>query len=29
VTVRNAAHLPSLERADEVNALMLAFLPER
>jgi len=29
VTVRNAAHLPSLERADEVNALLLAFLDDR
>jgi len=26
VTVANAAHLPSLERADEVNALLLSFL---
>jgi 3-oxoadipate enol-lactonase len=26
VTVADAAHLPSLERADEVNALLLAFL---
>lgn len=26
VTIRNAAHLPSLERADEVNALLLEFL---
>ena len=29
VTVSGAAHLPSLERADEVNALLLAFLRER
>ena len=30
VTVSGAAHLPSLERADEVNALLLAFLsPQR
>ncbi len=28
VTIRNAAHLPSLERADEVNALLLAFLDD-
>lgn len=28
VTVRHAAHLPSLERADEVNALLLAFLSD-
>lgn len=28
VTVSEAAHLPSLERADEVNALLLAFLRE-
>ena len=28
VTVPGAAHLPSLERADEVNALLLAFLRE-
>ena len=28
VTVSGAAHLPSLERADEVNALLLAFLHE-
>ncbi len=28
VTVSGAAHLPSLERADEVNALLLAFLSE-
>ncbi len=28
VTVPNAAHLPSLERADEVNLLLLAFLGE-
>jgi pimeloyl-ACP methyl ester carboxylesterase len=26
VSVRNAAHLPSLERPEEVNALLLAFL---
>ena len=26
VTVRNAAHLPSLERAEEANALLLDFL---
>jgi pimeloyl-ACP methyl ester carboxylesterase len=25
-TIRRAAHLPSLERPDEVNALLLAFL---
>jgi pimeloyl-ACP methyl ester carboxylesterase len=29
VTVRNAAHLPSLERTDEVNALLLAFFSDR
>ena len=29
VTVSGAAHLPSLERADEVNTLLLAFLRER
>jgi pimeloyl-ACP methyl ester carboxylesterase len=29
VTVRNAAHLPSLERADEINTLLLAFLNDR
>jgi pimeloyl-ACP methyl ester carboxylesterase len=29
VTVRNAAHLPSLERTDEVNTLLLAFLSDR
>lgn len=28
VTVAEAAHLPSLERADEVNSLLLAFLGE-
>src|SRR5438094_293284 len=28
VTVADAAHLPSLERADEVNALLLGFLEE-
>ena len=28
VTVANAAHLPSLERAGEVNSLLLAFLGE-
>ena len=28
VTLSEAAHLPSLERADEVNALLLAFLRE-
>lgn len=28
VTIRNAAHLPSLERADEVNALLLGFLQD-
>ena len=28
VTVSGAAHLPSLERADEVNALLLEFLRE-
>jgi 3-oxoadipate enol-lactonase len=28
VTVRNAAHLPSLECADEVNALLLSFLSD-
>ncbi len=28
VTVANTAHLPSLERADEVNTLLLAFLEE-
>jgi len=28
VTIADAAHLPSLERADEVNALVLAFLEE-
>jgi 3-oxoadipate enol-lactonase len=28
VTVPGAAHLPSLERAEEVNALLLAFLEE-
>jgi pimeloyl-ACP methyl ester carboxylesterase len=26
VTVSGAAHLPSLEQADEINALLLAFL---
>jgi pimeloyl-ACP methyl ester carboxylesterase len=29
VTVRNAAHLPSLERTDAVNALLLVFLGDR
>ncbi len=29
VTVRNAAHLPNLERADEVDALLLAFLGDK
>jgi pimeloyl-ACP methyl ester carboxylesterase len=29
VNVPQTAHLPSLERADEVNALLLAFLDER
>ena len=29
VTVSGATHLPSLERADEVNRLLLAFLRER
>jgi pimeloyl-ACP methyl ester carboxylesterase len=29
VSIANAAHLPSLERADEVNALLVAFLGER
>jgi pimeloyl-ACP methyl ester carboxylesterase len=29
VTGRNAAHLPSLERTDEVNAPLLAFLCDR
>ena len=28
VNLPGAAHLPSLERADEVNALLLAFLRE-
>ena len=28
ITVAEAAHLPSLERADEVNSLLLAFLGE-
>jgi pimeloyl-ACP methyl ester carboxylesterase len=26
LTVQNAAHLPSLERADEFNAILLDFL---
>jgi len=26
VTVKNAAHLPSLERADEFNAILIDFL---
>ncbi len=26
VTVHDAAHLPSLERSDEINRLLLAFL---
>lgn len=29
VTVRNAAHLPSLERANEMNALLPAFFSDR
>jgi pimeloyl-ACP methyl ester carboxylesterase len=28
VTVSNAAHLPGLERTDEVNALLLAFFSD-
>jgi 3-oxoadipate enol-lactonase len=28
VTIADAAHLPSLERSDEVNALLLGFLEE-
>jgi pimeloyl-ACP methyl ester carboxylesterase len=28
VSIAKAAHLPSLERADEVNGLLLAFLAD-
>jgi pimeloyl-ACP methyl ester carboxylesterase len=28
VTIRNAAHLPSLERPDEINALLIEFLSD-